>query len=131
MTEKITVDKNKNVANIPFHSLSPVIDSEKHKSYCDALEWALTNRKEKDIKNVALTGTYGSGKSSILKTFQETRKNKFEFLNISLATFKEEKKNDDDKYAHLRSEVINSDKLSKNDQLRLIELSILQQIFYH
>lgn len=132
MTEKISEVENQKVKNIAFHSLSPVIDSEKHKSYCDALEWALTNRKEKDIKNVALTGTYGSGKSSILKTFQETKKNgKFEFLNISLATFKEEENNDDDKYAHLRSEVLNSDKLSKNDQLRLIELSILQQIFYH
>ncbi|WP_286761871.1 hypothetical protein [Salegentibacter sp. UBA1130] len=118
--------------NIPFNSLSPVSDPEKHKFYCDSLEWALSNRKEKDIKNIALSGTYGSGKSSILKTFQKTNKNEsLKFLNVSLATFKEEKRNDTDKYAHLRSENINSDKLSKNDQLRLVELSILQQIFYH
>ena len=60
--------------NIPFNSLSPVSDPEKHKFYCDSLEWALSNRKEKDIKNIALSGTYGSGKSSILKTFQKTNK---------------------------------------------------------
>lgn len=118
--------------NIPFNSLSPVSDPDNHKFYCNSLEWALSNRKEKDIKNIALSGTYGSGKSSILKTFQETNKNEnLKFLNISLATFKEEKRNDTDKYTHLRSDNINSDKLSKNDQLRLVELSILQQIFYH
>ncbi|WP_373060148.1 hypothetical protein [Zunongwangia sp. H14] len=132
--------------NVPFNSLSPVSDPEKHKFYCDSLEWALLNRKEKDIKNIALTGTYGSGKSSILKTFQETTTNEnLKFLNISLATFKEV----EDKNAFSRREITN-DELKQNvdslstitngttgslmgtkDQLRLIELSILQQIFYH
>jgi len=31
----------------------------------NALVWAITNKK---ILNIALTGTYGAGKSSILKT---------------------------------------------------------------
>jgi hypothetical protein len=137
------VDQKKNV---PFNSLSPVSDPEKHKYYCDSLEWALFNRKEKDIKNIALTGTYGSGKSSILKTFQETTTNeKLNFLNISLATFKEEI---EDKNLIPGRQIANDefkqniDPLStitngtteyskgEKDQLRLIELSILQQIFY-
>lgn len=136
--------------DIPFHSLSPVSDEEKHKYYCDALDWALVNRKEKDIKNIALTGTYGSGKSSILKTFQEREVKGLSFLKISLATFKEEKnktakisenleQNSSDIFdeAHLIEPSEESDKKTetisqdKNDQLRLIELSILQQIFYH
>ena len=37
--------------NIPFNSLSPVSDPDNHKFYCNSLEWALSNRKEKDIKN--------------------------------------------------------------------------------
>jgi len=74
-------------ANIPFHSLSPVSDEEKHKYYCDALDWALVNRKEKDIKNIALTGTYGSGKSSILKTFQEREVKGLSFLENFLSNF--------------------------------------------
>src|SRR5690606_36727998 len=78
----------------------------------------LTNRKAKDIKNIALTGPYGSGKSSILKTFQANNKNQeLRFLNISLATFKEENPKPDSPEGH--------------ELLRLIELSILQQIFYH
>ncbi len=136
--------------NIPFHSLSPISDKEKHKYYCDALEWALTNRKEKDIKNIALTGTYGSGKSSILKTFQEREVKGLSFLKISLATFKEEKNKtakisenlaqdstdiSDEGFLTEHSEETNSKSRTipqhRNDQLRLIELSILQQIFYH
>ncbi len=132
---------------IPFHSLSPISDQENHKYYCDALEWALVNRKEKDIKNIALTGNYGSGKSSILKTFRERQIEGLNFLNISLATFKDEKNKNsktpisneskvsdntkEDKTSQIAKDKNNGEVSDKNDQLRLIELSILQQIFYH
>ena len=69
---------------IPYNSLSPVEDVDKHKEYCDALEWAFINRKEKDIKNIALTGNYGSGKSSILKTFIAREIEGLNFLKIYL-----------------------------------------------
>ena len=64
---------------------------------------------DKNIKNVALAGAYGSGKSSILKTFEKKYKNKYEFLNISLADFSGSEKN--------------SENLD-------IERSILQKMFY-
>jgi hypothetical protein len=131
----------------PFHSLSPISDQENHKYYCDALEWALINRKEKDIKNIALTGNYGSGKSSILKTFREREIEGLNFLNISLATFKEEKNKNsktpvskgskvsdntkENKTSQIAKNKNNGEVSDKNEQLRLIELSILQQIFYH
>lgn len=101
-----------------FNSLSPVDNADPEGEYVNALNWALKNRKTADIKNVALTGPYGSGKSSILKTFQNQNSDPdLSFLNISLATFKEEIENE------------NSPKGA--DLLRLIELSILQQMFYH
>lgn len=130
-----------------LNSLSPISDADKDGHYSKMLLWALQNRKEKDIKNIALTGPYGSGKSSILKTFE----NKYQsddllFLNISLATFKEEngapaskirpkkqgkdigeeKKDEDD---NTKSE--SASPAEKQALLRLVELSILQQIFYH
>lgn len=106
-----------------YHSLSP-INNANGEQYYDALKWALRNCKKEDIKNVALTGPYGSGKSSILKTFQEKYKEEFSFLNISLATFKEELLSDTE-------DNLNKQKPQDKDLLRLIELSILQQIFYH
>ena len=75
------------------------------------------DKKNEKIKNIALTGSYGSGKSSILQSFEKQNTNKkLQFLNISLATFKEEK------------EI--KDKTEGENLLRLIELSILQQLFY-
>ncbi len=106
------------IHNISYSSLSPVSDADEGGYYTKTLTWALKNRKENDIKNIALTGPYGSGKSSILKTFQKKYLgNDFHFLSISLATFKDEK--------------IIADSQQDDGLLRLIELSILQQIFYH
>lgn len=116
-------DGNEEVA---YSSLSPVDDIKGDGSYLRALKWAIDNRKEKDIKNVALTGPYGSGKSSVLKTFQKKYSGKeLQFLNISLATFKDEKhilKDNGQEEGKGRGD--------KNELLRLIEISILQQIFY-
>ncbi|TWJ04543.1 hypothetical protein JN11_00252 [Mucilaginibacter frigoritolerans] len=121
---KTAVAEDQNIS-YPYHSLSPIGTVEEGQ-YTDALLWALQNRKIQDIKNIALTGPYGSGKSSILKTFQTQHKKQFKFLNLSLATFKEELKQINKKgkkTKELRDET--------KDLLRLIELSILQQIFYH
>jgi len=103
---------------IPYTALSPTGSADIDNDYKKALDWALAGKKENDIRNIALTGPYGSGKSSILKTYINTSKSKnLHFLPISLATFKEEKSRDKTAEAE--------------DILRLIELSILQQIFYH
>lgn len=127
-----------------FHSLSPISNADVE-PYLTALKWALDNRKEESIYNIALTGSYGSGKSSILQTFKKTNENKdYVFLEISLATFKEEadeqetparegKKVDgkDDKPVETGEKNSNLVVKKNEDILRLIELSILQQIFYH
>lgn len=57
-----------------FEDLTPVIV--KDDIYINSLFWALRN---KNVKNIALTGSYGSGKSSILKTFKE-KHTEFEYL---------------------------------------------------
>lgn len=112
----------KNSGNSNYSSLSPIDFADEDDNYYDAILWALENRKSQDIKNIALTGSYGSGKSSILKTFQKKYKGlELKFLNISLATFKEEK---------VGLDSVDDDKKKSKELLRLIETSILQQIFY-
>lgn len=97
-------------SNQTFEDLTP-IDHLERDEYIEALEWAIGNNR---IKNIALTGTYGSGKSSILQSFQKLNPD-IKFLNISLASFS------------ASDEV----KTPKEDTLnRLIERSILQQVFY-
>ena len=75
--------------NTTFYlSLAPQINENVDKDgvYDDALNWAI---KEESVKNIALTGIYGSGKSSILKKFQQNNKDyeDYHFLEISLANF--------------------------------------------
>lgn len=132
--------------NDNFSSLSPIADADKDGHYTDALNWALRTRSKNDIRNIAITGPYGSGKSSVLKTFQNKNDNSnLHFLNISLATFKEEILDDEavnnktedqqsDKTSILQPIINKGDtnnKTNSADLIRLIELSILQQIFYH
>jgi len=100
-----------------FNTLSPTENAENVENYIDSLDWALKNKNR--VKNIAISGAYGSGKSSVIRTFIKRNKNKdYKFLNISLATFKEQK------------EQSNHQQNGDNDILRLIELSVLQQLFY-
>ncbi len=92
--------------NIKFHSLTPTDNAENSDIYLSAFDWAI---KEPNINNIAITGNYGYGKSSILNTYQKKSKRKERFLNISLATFAQKDYKKDD---------------------NIIEKSILQQLFY-
>lgn len=66
-----------------YKPLTAVKNVSTYDNYKDAFEFI---RDESDLRNIALTGNYGSGKSSLLLTFQNNNK-ELEFLNLSLATF--------------------------------------------
>ena len=98
----------------PYQALSPTNEVENIDHYIAAIDWALQNRER--IKNIAIAGPIGSGKSSVIQTYQKRNSNNdYHFLNISLATFKEEK---------------GKDNKSNDEMLRLIEISIIQQLLY-
>lgn len=70
-----------------YKDLAPIDDVSNGNEYLKALHWAIKNKR---IKNIALTGPYGSGKSSIINTY--LRKHPFikaTHLRISMATFVE------------------------------------------
>lgn len=107
---QLKADKTPNPNN--YEDLSPIDSADKDGNYSEALEFALKNPK---IKNVAISGSFGSGKSSFLRTFEKNHP-EWNYLNISLATFKESKNNLEENISTVDS--------------KLIEKSILQQIFY-
>lgn len=112
----ILVTNWKNETNpIRIRLLSPIVDIEGLRPYINRLKSAVD---QDDAHNIALTGTYGSGKSSILRTFQRCYPN-YKYTNISLASFVETgtRINPDDQVAQKHFE----------EQL---EYSILQQLFY-
>ncbi|MDQ2045024.1 hypothetical protein NRL14_14905 [Pseudoalteromonas sp. 20-92] len=115
-----------------YVDLTPVDTADSEGHYAEAIKIALDNN---NVTNIALTGSYGSGKSSIINSFEkkfsfplpsfkeklkaffrlstfdnkEDTKSAYNFMNISLASFSEKKEGTSD---------------------ILIERSILQQIIY-
>ncbi len=64
-----------------FRSLTANKDLTINQVTLDALEFAIDENSE--VTNVAITGNYGAGKSSIVESFEEKSKNK-KFIHISL-----------------------------------------------
>lgn len=74
--------KNENKEESIFYDLTPINDIELG-IYEDAINFSLKNDK---ILNIAISGSYGSGKSSLLETYKKKHPEK-KFLNISLTHF--------------------------------------------
>lgn len=139
--------KKVDVEETIISSLAPKIltkpeDIDKIQPYLDQLKDTLNT---KGINNIALTGGYGSGKSTILKTFQHFNKEDYNFLNISLAAFNQKKLKENFKEIYdikinngktkevAEKEIANEFKetIISNEELeRQLEISILQQIIY-
>ncbi|WP_273275030.1 hypothetical protein [Maribacter polysiphoniae] len=139
-------EKPKPISSLAAKIIKSKKEIEKIQPYLKRLYGALSSR---DITNIALTGTYGSGKSTVLRTFQDIYKpedpnNNFEYLNISLASFKDEIIDEDESELDIEwQKGANKDeshpngikhvqaKQSNENFERLLEVSILQQMIYH
>ena len=91
-----------------FVDLAPTDKADKAGVYSEAILYATNNPK---VRNIALTGPYGSGKSSIIQSF--LKKYQRPALHISLAAFIPESKDD-------------GEQVTRQE----IERSILQQMLY-
>lgn len=70
------------IKNHVFEKLTPVLDSELG-VYEEAIDFAFKNE---DVKNIAVSGAYGAGKSSVIETYKNKHREK-KFVHISLAHF--------------------------------------------
>lgn len=94
------------VTNNTVEGFSAKLLNENQDKHSQLLKEAINDN---DIFNIALSGPYGSGKTSIIKTFKH--KNNLKYIDISLATF-------DDKF-------IKEEKITSK-----LEYCILKQLFY-
>ena len=97
--------------------LSPIDDFKRHKEYIIRLKNAID---QPNVFNIALTGSYGAGKSSILKTFKAYYP-EYHYVNVSLASFVEVNMSESD----------STPKSNEDSFEEQLEYSILQQLFYH
>lgn len=98
--------QNNPLKNPPYVALTPKKLTIRNE-YFNAMDFALSKN---DVRNIAVTGSYGAGKSTIIHSYME----KFrpgEFINVSLAGFEMREK-------------------GEQSRAQEVELSILQQILY-
>ncbi|MDP2243198.1 hypothetical protein [Pseudomonas sp.] len=124
-----------------FEPLTPVIlEPERSSRYEQELWHGLKNPQ---VRNIALTGEYGAGKSSVIRTFVD-RHPEFIYAFVSLATFgKDTSEVDDDEVNAngggesssnandlIRTEKMVGDQTIDLDLLTRIEETIVQQLLY-
>lgn len=124
-----TVDDQEEQLHISYDPLTPsVIEDEKAQSYIEALNFACSRP---EIRNIAVTGPYGAGKSSVLLTWEKAENNDFRVMTVSLADFEMQRASTgengtgDDKF-----DSDNTDKKAAKAEEKTIEYSILQQLLY-
>lgn len=97
--------------NVEFQKLTPTKNFNLG-NYEDALNFVFENN---DIKNIAITGPYGAGKTSLIETYKDKYSDK-NYINISLA--------------HFKSEGNESDSYETNIHENILEGKILNQLIH-
>lgn len=106
--ESITATSKK---NLDYVDLAPIDNLPDDSEYFTALNQAFENNK---VKNIAISGPYGSGKSSIIETYLKKNPTvKKRAINISMASFENEVEIEE-----------------KSLSMDLLEKSVLKQLFY-
>ncbi|MCB4745590.1 MAG: hypothetical protein LGB68_00310, partial [Sulfurovum sp.] len=107
-----------------YEALIPNTQDKKKTAYSNPFTVAL---KTPNVNNIAITGSYGSGKSSFLRRFEKENIG-WNYLPISLATFADTK---NDEVPKKNEDKENTEEVEESSNLHQdIERSILQQFFY-
>ena len=87
---------------IHFEKLTPNNDIDLN-TYEEALNFIF---EDDEIKNIAITGSYSAGKSSVIESYKVKNKDK-KFLHISLANFESDDPKNDNKESILEGKILN------------------------
>lgn len=114
-------EQKKKVEKLAFEKLTPTRDVAID-TYSKALDYAFS---EDDVRNIAVTGVYGSGKSSIIESYEEKHK-ELRFIHLSLAHFEDV----GDKGTEKKGEKKTEEDAGDNADVRTIEGKLLNQLIH-
>lgn len=90
------------MSKIHFEKLTPNKDIDLN-TYEEALNFMF---EDDEIKNIAITGSYSAGKSSVIESYKVKNKDK-KFIHISLANFESDYPKNDNKESVLEGKILN------------------------
>ena len=107
--------KQKTSHNVPFHKLTPIIVEDSLDVYRDALNFVYSDSA---IRNIAITGSHGAGKSSVWLTYRNYKEKKNDWtsldtITVSLGCFNRTEDFDEDNNKNISGRV-SQDKNSPN-----------------
>ena len=97
-----------------FNALTPEVLNENKKIYTEALDYAFGNS---DIKNIAITGIYGAGKSTVWNTYVH-QKGLSNLITVSLGKYKNNISDDDSLKEVTMTKLATSETDGAKDKLR-------------
>lgn len=108
---------------IKYQKLTPNTDIDL-KGYDKAFDFVFKNN---DVKNIAISGPYGSGKSSLIESYKKTYGKKHSFMRISLAHFRG---NENDETGEEFPDDAEKDSPKKLSEEAVLEGKIINQLIH-
>ena len=106
-----------------YQKLTPNTDIDL-KGYDEAFDFVFKNN---DVKNIAISGPYGSGKSSLIESYKKTSGKKYSFMRISLAHFRG---NENDETEEELPDDAEKDSPKKLSEEAVLEGKIINQLIH-
>lgn len=106
-----------------YQKLTPNTDIDL-KGYDEAFDFVFKNN---DVKNIAISGPYGSGKSSLIESYKKTSGEKYSFMRISLAHFRG---NENDETEEELPDDAEKDSPKKLSEEAVLEGKIINQLIH-
>lgn len=106
-----------------YQKLTPNTDIDL-KGYDKAFDFVFKNN---DVKNIAISGPYGSGKSSLIESYKKTYGKKYSFMRISLAHFRG---NENDETGEELPDDAEKDSPKKLSEEAVLEGKIINQLIH-
>ena len=130
----VTINKiNEDINKMKQPILTPKLLAKEDDSY-KAVERLAQNLDTEGVMNIGVTGPYGSGKSSVIKTLIAHDQNKHHFLELSLATLDDKEAEKDEKKieANLLKQMIYREKESTlpNSRFRRVQFQNKRSLFW-
>lgn len=115
--------KEEKIKIAPLYPKSKVDTSNRNKKYVSMLNNVIEEtKKDKEHSNIAITGSYGTGKSTIIETFISNKKLKSnkDYIKLSLGTYFKTDENNNDGIIDFNEEI----------KVEYVESNIVRQLLY-